>query len=295
MSAIGLEPLFGYKRSLNATINALRKWNQNPNLITPPKSEDLETNKIIDLVSTGIEARVELSELQTQLGMEKEITKFVKQLAHDIRDPIYSLTSNLNILKTSVEQNDFSHINENFLEILNYSTKNVEAIVSDLMKTHQLESIRIDDLLEPTDILPICQHYIESKAIANPDISFQLDVPKSLFLNINPKEFRRVFANLVNNGIESLDKTSKSIKISILTNSESTEILIEDNGKGIANHDLPKVFDEHFSKGKENGNGLGLYYVRKRINAWGGIIDIDSLIGQGTKVKIKFFEPLAQG
>lgn len=64
---------------------------------------------------------------------------------------------------------------------------------------------------------------------------------------------------------------------------------------GASTHDLPKVFDEHFSKGKINGNGLGLYYVKKMINSWGGTITIDSSLGSGTNVKIGFLQSELRG
>ncbi len=289
-AVIALQPLMGYKKSLNTTIDTLKKWNENPSLTTPLRSEDRETNKIIELLSAGVEARVELSEVQTQLGMEKEVSRFIKTLAHDLREPIYNHQSNINILKEKIKLKEYNFLNDDLLDVLSTNNQRVQDILSDLMETHKRESQFISQQIELIDIVPICQELVKGVMRFNTNVSFEIVAPSELLLKVNRKDFKRVFANLIKNGIEALDKNSKSIKVSIIQKNTEALVLVEDNGKGIALHDLPKVFDEHFSKGKIHGNGLGLYYVKKKVNSWGGNISIDSFLGKGTTVRIQFLE-----
>lgn len=292
---IALQPLMGYKKSLNTTIDILKKWNENPALKVPIKSNDPETNKIIDLLASGIDARVELSEVQTQLGMEKEISRFIKTLAHDLKEPVYNNQKYAEIIKEKVQLKEFDFIDNNFVNLMSSNNQRVNDIISDLMETHKNESIFIKKKIEKTDIVPSCKELIEAVQRVNPDVCLAVDISENLFLEVNLKEFKRVLSNVLKNSIEALDKNSKSIKIIIKEVNNQVLLSIEDNGKGIASHDLPKVFDEHFSKGKVNGNGLGLYYVKKMINSWGGTITIDSSLGSGTNVKIGFLQPELRG
>ncbi len=63
------------------------------------------------------------------------------------------------------------------------------------------------------------------------------------------------------------------------------DIIIEDTGIGIPESDLQKIFDPFFST-KEGGTGLGLSTVFKIIENHNGVINVDSSVGKGTKVKI---------
>lgn len=292
---IAIQPLMGYKQSLNTTIDILKRWNENPALQVPIKSNDPETNKIIDLLASGIDARVELSEVQTQLGMEKEISRFIKTLAHDLKEPVYNNQKYAEIIQEKVQFKEYDFLDNNFVSLMSSNNQRVTDIISDLMETHKNEANFIKKNIETIDIIPICKGLVEIAKNANPDVYFTTDMSEKLFLEVNLKEFKRVFSNVLKNSIEALDKNMKSIKISLKQINNKILLLIEDNGKGIAAHDLPKVFDEHFSKGKVNGNGLGLYYVKKMINSWGGTIVIESSLGDGTAVKMNFLEPDIRG
>lgn len=292
---IALQPLIGYKKSLNTTIDILKKWNENPAIKIPIKSNDPETNKIIDLLASGIDARVELSEVQTQLGMEKEVSRFIKTLAHDLKEPVYNNQKYAEIIQEKVQLKEYDFLDNNFVSLMSSNNQRVNDIISDLMETHKSEAIFIKKKIEKIDIIPVCEELIETLKRAHSDILFNVDLAENIFLEVNLKEFKRVFSNVLKNSIEALDKNTKSIKITIKKMNAQIFLNVEDNGKGIASHDLPKVFDEHFSKGKVNGNGLGLYYVKKMINSWGGTIAIDSCLGDGTSVKISFFEPEIRG
>ena len=65
-------------------------------------------------------------------------------------------------------------------------------------------------------------------------------------------------------------------------NIEKVEIEIMDNGSGISNEDMSRIFNQGYSSGKSSGTGLGLYYVNKKVNEWGGRIEVFS--GKGKTV-----------
>lgn len=288
---IAIQPLTGYKKSLNTTIDTLKRWNDNPLQSTPPKSDDLETNKIIEILSQGIESRMELTEVQTQLGMEKELSRVIKQLAHDIRDPIYSLMTNVKIVGEILEKSGEPKIKDTMLPLLKYSAASIDGIVEDFLETHRIESLLANDKMKEVDVSAICKDVVITKKLTNPDVQFELNVRKTVSVLAVPKELRRVFQNIIGNSVDALDKDDKKIRIESIEDEYGQKIIIEDNGKGIASNDLPKVFEEHFSKGKKNGTGLGLYFVKKKINSWGGVVRIDSMIGIGTTVIIEFNKP----
>mgnify|MGYP006301234359 FL=1 len=112
-------------------------------------------------------------------------------------------------------------------------------------------------------------------------------------IQADPAQLEQVFLNLVMNAAESLDKGGE-ITISLINTqrsedrnqSEGYQINIEDNGPGIREEELEKIFDPFYTT-KPHGTGLGLSIVYGIINKHGGDIGIESKVSEGTTVKIR--------
>ncbi|MBF0299798.1 MAG: hypothetical protein HQK51_13820 [Oligoflexia bacterium] len=115
-----------------------------------------------------------------------------------------------------------------------------------------------------------------------------------LYIYCNQMELKNILSNLINNSIEAMDLISTSnnsinslaekeinsrkwINITFMDGINNIVIQIEDNGRGIPADVLQKIGQKGFTYGKENGNGLGVYYAKKNINSWGGDIFYQSI------------------
>ncbi|MEM1408499.1 MAG: ATP-binding protein, partial [Bacteroidota bacterium] len=99
-----------------------------------------------------------------------------------------------------------------------------------------------------------------------------------------------IFRNLISNAIKYVDpnKDDSFIKLNIVISSASAEIMIIDNGIGISEHTLPKIFDMFYRATESSeGSGIGLYIVKNAIDKLGGSIKINSAEKKGTTFKIK--------
>jgi signal transduction histidine kinase len=118
------------------------------------------------------------------------------------------------------------------------------------------------------------------------DVSIENDLPHVM---ANAHELRRSFGNLLDNAI----KYSDSGKISVRAFFASRYVIVEvqDTGDGIAEEDLPKIFDRFYRADRartEIGTGLGLTIVKKIVEAHGGIIQVESELNKGTTIRLKF-------
>jgi signal transduction histidine kinase len=95
-------------------------------------------------------------------------------------------------------------------------------------------------------------------------------------------ELRDVLLNLFENA-----RLARAHRVSVtLSRAERTaHIEIRDDGSGIAQDALPRVFEPHFST-RTTGSGLGLAISRRLIESWGGTIDLESKEGKGARVSI---------
>jgi hypothetical protein len=229
--------------------------------------------------------------------------QIASQIAHDIRSPLASLQAVIHNAKG---------LDEESRALVITSASRIRDIASNLLsKNRTSESI---DLL--TSFEPTCDAFIpsieamsiellatliesiiaEKRALYRErhDININCSIPvefQSLFVNLQPTEFNCILSNLINNSVEAIERTGE-INILLTTADEQAILSIKDNGKGIPEHLLSKVIERGGTFGKNDGNGLGLSHAVATIKQWGGSLNLDSTIGEGTTVTLLI--PIAQ-
>lgn len=104
-------------------------------------------------------------------------------------------------------------------------------------------------------------------------------------------DFVVVFGNLVENAFDALQLTSSSSKeifISMDQNDETLSILVEDNGVGMTDEQIQKIFDNGFTTKNSANHGIGLYLISDILNKTNGSIDITSSLNEGTSILVTF-------
>uniref|UniRef100_UPI00119E5896 sensor histidine kinase n=2 Tax=Bacillales TaxID=1385 RepID=UPI00119E5896 len=96
----------------------------------------------------------------------------------------------------------------------------------------------------------------------------------------------QVLINLIRNSFQAMDQAGV-VKLSMLTAGGKAIIEVEDTGKGIAEEDLPKIFDPFYTT-KEEGTGLGLSLCQKIVEDHGGKIMVHSQLNVGTVFTLTF-------
>jgi len=122
------------------------------------------------------------------------------------------------------------------------------------------------------------------------NIALYIEVsPEKLKLNIDEKMITQVLINLIQNAIPALEgRGNKSISIFIEKIQDNhIKLQVEDNGKGIPQEVLERVFIPFFTT-REDGSGIGLSLSRQIISLHGGSMNIRSKEGEGTQVEIRF-------
>lgn len=107
-------------------------------------------------------------------------------------------------------------------------------------------------------------------------------IEEGLFGLVNETELSSILSNLINNSVEA---GGSEIKISALKGLETMEILVRDNGHGISEEEISKLF-KYGATTKKTGKGCGLFHAKEIITSWNGEISITSAIGAYTEVRI---------
>ncbi|KYG62819.1 hypothetical protein AZI87_16215 [Bdellovibrio bacteriovorus] len=227
--------------------------------------------------------RLHEQKLEAELALNKEIASISRQVAHDIRGPLMALTT---LSRLSHEMSSEKK------ELLNLAVSRIGGIAEDLLnkgkkqeKTTTTEERKADDLSLVTETL------LKEYRFSHPDVTFTLhkhikssEVPIAL----EAIKVQRILSNLLNNSLEALPAAEAAINLTLLERDEHWLLQIMDNGSGIPEDVLPKLMQEGFTHGKENGHGLGLYDAKKTLESIGGELQLRSRWGVGTQVVLLF-------
>lgn len=203
-------------------------------------------------------------------------------LAHEIKNPLASLTGSVQMLR---ETSTYDAYQDKLMQIVLREADRLSSLVTDFLmfaRPHKgkARKIQLDRAVE--EIVSLFQN----DPAHNGRVAVHKSLEKHLWVDIDPEHLKQVIWNLLNNAAESITETGR-VEISLYPFKKSHAcIAIEDNGCGISDQQLDSVFDPFFST-KPKGTGLGLSIAQQIIGAYGGLIDIQSKPGEGTRVVLK--------
>jgi len=119
----------------------------------------------------------------------------------------------------------------------------------------------------------------------NRSLEILMEVPESVAVPGEPRKLQRVFSNLIDNALKYTPKGG-SVNITIEEGAKDTVVTVKDTGDGIAETDLPHIFDRFFRGEKSRstpGNGLGLSLAHAFVSVHNGTITATSSIGKGSQ------------
>ncbi len=217
--------------------------------------------------------------------INEELDNFVYSVSHQIRAPLSSLLGLINVAKI-----DTSSKVSDYLELMQHSIENLDHTVHEI--NDYSKNTRLGLKIEPIDFKEIWD-----KVIRDFDYGKQLNSFK-IFKNIeNCADFYSdqsrisvIISNLFSNSLKfnDLEKNEPTIKVNIVANEQSAKIVVSDNGEGMEESVLPKIFDMFYRATRSaRGAGLGLYIVKEIVNKLNGEIGVTSSSGKGTSFTVK--------
>lgn len=205
-------------------------------------------------------------------------------LAHEIRNPLGLIKSYAYI----IEKHSINEICNHAICVINDSISRINSLIENLLRFSRLSNYEVQ-LVYIKEFMN--QIIVDEKEKANQkriQILYSLTGNYERKILVNKEVLRMVLLNLINNSIESflnVEKEEKNICIDIVVHNGSLQIKIADNGSGIENSVIEKIFDPFFST-KDNGTGLGLYIISTEISNNGGKISVESKLNEGTVFEI---------
>ncbi|MRG43900.1 chemotaxis protein CheR [Chitinophaga sp. SYP-B3965] len=239
-------------------------------------------NDITELKSTQLKLDARNESL---LRINADLDNFVHAASHDLLAPLSNIEESIGVMNliriVDPELKDF-------LDIIDISVKKFRTLIIDIATIAKMESDMITmEMVDMHEIINNIEWSLDNKIRdAHATINRYLDIDKILF---SKKNLRSILYNLISNGIKF--KGGQRPVLNIYTRKEQDNIVltVEDNGIGIDEQYLDKIFDMYGRIHTDiDGNGIGLYLARKIVDAANGKITVASEPGKGTKFHIYF-------
>ncbi len=212
-------------------------------------------------------------------------------IAHEINNPLAIINESAGFMKLLLTSAELKNIPKRDA-LLTGITKIEKSVVRARKITHQLLGhvkkqgsvcLNIDIVQLVTDTLGLMKKEITDKKI---DVTWETGGTSCMIWN-DPYKIRQVLINLLDNAVHAVKKKGR-IKLSIEEVANEIVLAIEDNGIGIPEENLGKIFDPFFtSKAFDEGTGLGLFVVHKILSSINGGIDVKSIVGKGSRFEIR--------
>lgn len=219
--------------------------------------------------------------------------QFISNVSHELRTPVTVLRTYIDTLYTMGEELD-EETRKEFTETANKEVTRLHRMVNDILDVSRLESPDVELEKEMTDITPVLADTITSMQVLADEKNVKIQLEKPLgetILPINVANMERVFNNLISNAIKYSPEKS-TIDVVLKLDGEFADISVTDHGCGIAEENLPKLFERFYrvenSVHTVKGTGLGLYLVKTTIEKHhNGKVYVKSKVGEGSTFGIK--------
>lgn len=231
-------------------------------------------------------------EIQQLRQMEKYRKEFLGNVSHELKTPIFNIQGYiLTLLDGGIEDKD---INMLYLNRTEKSIDRMISIIEDLESISKLEAGELEIKMEDFNLFQLIEDVFDLQEIRATQKKIELKLNKSgekqLMVVGDKQRLFQVFSNLVVNSIN-YGKRGGKTSINFYDMDKRYLIEVKDDGIGIKDSDLPRIFERFYRVDKsrsreQGGTGLGLAIVKHLIEAHNQTINVTSTYGNGTSFTI---------
>ena len=231
--------------------------------------------------------KLEIENLKVQEEFRKE---FIGNVAHELKTPIFTIQGYIENLIDGAAENEL--LRHKFLNRAQISVERLIYIIKDLDMITKLESGSLNLEVSSFDLNELIINIFDQLEIQAQKkeikLIFNKDYSESILVNADRDKIHQVITNLIINSIKyGTFKGTTEISLESLT-TEKLIVRVTDNGEGILNDHLPRLFERFYrvdqsGSRKQGGSGLGLSIVKHIIDAHNENIYIESKLGIGSE------------
>ena len=259
---------------LKDSIDEIQRWNVELEERVTERTKELE------------QLMEEVSRLHAIREVDRLKSEFISSISHELRTPLGFITGYVTtLLRPNVPHSEETR--QEFLQIIEEESEKMLELVENLLDTSRIQAGSFTVEKEPIAIEALARKVVERVESITDQYSLFLSFdPKLTSVLGDSRRLEQVLYNLLDNAVKYSPQGSQ-ITISGKLKNDHAQVCVADEGQGIPQAELPKVFDAFYripspDAQKVRGVGLGLTICRAIVEAHGGSIWVDSVPGKGS-------------
>ncbi|WP_202238381.1 sensor histidine kinase [Actinacidiphila reveromycinica] len=273
---------------------AIRVAQPERNLLLPGGREVLVSARYVRQRPRGPVRRlvVTLRGTEARRRTERSHAELIATVAHELRSPLTSVKGFTATLLAKWERFTDDH-KKLMLETVDADANRVTRLIAELLDISRIDSGRLEVRRQPVDMAAAVRHHVDAHVAAGQGPErFAVLVPGPLpALWADPDKIDQILGNLLENAVRHGDGTV-TIEVTRATGlggddrtTEGTAVTVSDEGPGIPEESMSRVFTRFWRGSKRGGTGLGLYIVKGIVEAHGGTISVGRAPGGGAEFR----------
>ncbi len=259
---------------LNVAMRKIKEGNFEYALETGFKGE------IGDLYRNYEDMRLRLKEsTEESRESEEQNRELISNISHDLKTPITAIKGYVEGIMDGVA--DTPEKIDKYIKTIYSKANDMERLINELTYYSRIDNNRIPYNFHRINVADYFGDCVEEVGLDLEQRDIQLNysnlaAPDTVII-ADPEQMKKVINNIISNSVKYMDKPRGVIDIRILDEVDSIRVEIEDNGKGIAQKDLGKIFERFYRtdasrNSAQGGSGIGLSIVKKIVEDHGGYI-----------------------
>lgn len=250
--------------------------------ITKPWN-DLELHNSIKNAYDAYKAKIDLRNKVAELEKTNdELNRFIYSISHELRAPLVSAMGIVNLVKMEGLYNSSGE----YWSLIETCSNKLDYYIQKTLQYYKNNKTISENTA--IDFHKLVHELVDLYTYADHETTFSVDIHQKEEFYGDAFRIEVILGNLISNAIKYQKETeiNKRVSVNVNVRREQVEISIVDNGMGILNEHLEKIFTQFFKSKVNQGSGLGLFIVKEALNKINGKITVSSDPAEGTTFKI---------
>ena len=226
---------------------------------------------------------------EEKILMDKENKELISNISHDLKTPITAIKGYVEGIRDGVA--DTPEKMDKYIKTIYNKAIDMDRLINELTTYSGIDNNRIPYNFHRINVADYFGDCVEEVGLDLEQRGIKLNysnlVSPDTVVIADPEQMKKVINNIISNSVKYMDKPDGHIDIRILDEVDSIRVEIEDNGKGIAQKDLQKIFERFYRtdasrNSAQGGSGIGLSIVKKIVEDHGGYVWATAKEGEGT-------------
>ena len=269
---------------LNEAMKKIKDGNFDYSLSTTSEGE------IGDLYRNYEDMRLRLKEsAEEKQENERKNRELISNISHDLKTPITAIKGYVEGIMDGVTNSPEKM--DKYIRTIYNKANDMDKLINELTTYSSIDNNRIPYNYQRINVADYFGDCVEEVGLDLESRNIKLNycnlVDPATMIIADAEQMKKVINNIISNSVKYMDKPHGQIDIRILDESDFIRVEIEDNGKGIAQRDLQRIFERFYRtdasrNSAQGGRGIGLSIVKKIVEDHGGRIWATSKEGEGT-------------